>query len=178
MFNYFVIYLEIWRLCLVHSEPHENSKLEVIGKRLSVIENRNSHQVCTWISLIVTIVAMEHNHQNSKHKLISLAIPILLEGFAYECDTHRVTSRALWTLACTEPRRSAPIFFRSCVSRTNNQSCRSSLWTWMKSTSVSRNILNTWTYKHSLGHTQWLSQLNSSHASCTHMHTGTPVITG
>lgn len=31
----FVIYLEVGRLCLVHSEPHENSKLKVIGERLS-----------------------------------------------------------------------------------------------------------------------------------------------
>lgn len=37
------IYLEVGRLCLVHSEPHENSKLEVIGERLSVTERRNPH---------------------------------------------------------------------------------------------------------------------------------------
>jgi len=31
-----VIYLEVGCLCLVHSKPHENSKLKVIGKRLPV----------------------------------------------------------------------------------------------------------------------------------------------
>ncbi len=55
-----------------------------------------------------------------------------------------VTSRAFWTLAWTEPSRSAPIFFSSWVSRTNSQSCRSSLCSMMKSTRVSRNMLNTW----------------------------------
>lgn len=55
-----------------------------------------------------------------------------------------VTSRAFWTLAWTEPRRSAPIFFSSWVSRTKSQSCRSSLCSTMKSTSVSRNMLKTW----------------------------------
>ncbi|KAG7268863.1 hypothetical protein CRUP_011312 [Coryphaenoides rupestris] len=60
------------------------------------------------------------------------------------CRTHRVTSSALCTLACTEPSRSAPIFFSSWVSNTNSQSSRSSLWTRMKSTRVSRNMLNTW----------------------------------
>lgn len=55
-----------------------------------------------------------------------------------------VTSSAFWTFACTDPNKSAPIFFSSCVSNTNSQSCRSSLWTWMKSTRVSKNMLNTY----------------------------------
>lgn len=54
-----------------------------------------------------------------------------------------VTSKAFWTFACTDPNKSAPIFFRSWVSSTNSQSCRSSLWTWIKSTNVSKNMLNT-----------------------------------
>lgn len=37
------IYLEVGCLCLVHSESHENSKLEVVGERLSVREERNSN---------------------------------------------------------------------------------------------------------------------------------------
>lgn len=55
-----------------------------------------------------------------------------------------VTSRAFWTLAWTEPSRSAPIFFSSCVRRTKSQSCRSSLCRVMKSTRVSKNMLKTW----------------------------------
>lgn len=65
--------------------------------------------------------------------------------FIFPFWTHYlVTSSAFWTFACTDPSKSAPIFFNSCVSSTNSQSCRSSLWTWMKSTSVSKNILNTY----------------------------------
>lgn len=43
LINEHVIYLEVGRLCLVHSEPHENSELEVIGERLPVRERRNPH---------------------------------------------------------------------------------------------------------------------------------------
>lgn len=64
--------------------------------------------------------------------------------WAFGFPPHLVTSRAIWTLAWTEPSRSAPIFFSSWVSSTNSQSWRSSLCAVMKSTSVSRNMLNTW----------------------------------
>lgn len=34
-------YLEVGRLSLVHGEPHENSELQVIGKRLSARQKKN-----------------------------------------------------------------------------------------------------------------------------------------
>lgn len=38
------VYLEVGSLCLVHSEPHEYSELEVIGERISVREKQSPLQ--------------------------------------------------------------------------------------------------------------------------------------
>lgn len=38
------VYLEVGSLCLVHSEPHEYSELEVIGERISVREKESPLQ--------------------------------------------------------------------------------------------------------------------------------------
>lgn len=71
-----------------------------------------------------------------------------------------VTSRAFWTFACTEPSKSAPIFFSNWVRRTKSQSCKSSLWMMMKSTRVSRNMLKT--YKQSKCHKKEHPALNKN----------------
>lgn len=112
--------LEVWRLRLINNEAHEDVKLLIVQERISVKSRRNQRRETE------TCLTGQNVERVS------------------ERTTDLVTSSALWTLAWTEPRRSAPIFFKSCVSRTNNQSWRSSLWTEMKSTSVSRNMLNTW----------------------------------